>query len=102
MSVSLASQGYAYLLSLVKSLCLGLDGPILLQGDNHGAMKLAQNPITHSRSKHIDIRHQFVRDFVEREVIQLRYITTDQSTADILTKALGNLKFNQFTCDFFC
>ena len=60
MSISLASQQCVYLLSLVKSLGLGLDGPILLQGDNHGAIKLAENPITHSRSKHIDIRHHFV------------------------------------------
>ena len=59
MSISLASQQCVYLLSLVKNLGLDLDGPILLQGDNHGAIKLAQNPITHNRSKHIDIRHHF-------------------------------------------
>ena len=96
MSISLASQEYVYLLSLVKSLGLDIDGPILLQGNNQGAIKLAQNTITHSRSKHIDIRHHFVRDLVEREVVQLQYISTDQNIADILTKALGRLKFNQF------
>ena len=72
MSISLASQECVYLLSFVKSLGLDLDGPILLQGDNHGAIKLAQNRITHGRSKHIDIRHHFVRDLVEREIIQLQ------------------------------
>ena len=102
MSISLVSQECVYLLSLVKSLGLDLDGPILLQGDNHGAIKLSQNPITHSRSKHIDIRHHFVRDLVEREVIQLQYIPTDQNIADILTKALGRPKFNQFRSDLFC
>ena len=102
MSISSSSQECVYLLSLVKSLGLELDCPILLQGDNHRAIKLAQNPITHSRSKHIDIRHQFVWDLVEREVIQLRYIPTDQNIADILTKALGRPKFNQFRCDLFC
>ena len=102
MSISLASQDCVYLLSLVKNLGLDLDGPILLQGDNHGAIKLAQNPITHSRSKHIDIRHHFVRDLVEREVIQLQYIPMDQNNGDILTKALGRPKFNQFRSDLFC
>ena len=101
MSISLASQECVYLLSLVKSLGLDLDGPIRLQGDNHGAIKLAQNPITHNRSKHIDIRHHFVRDLVEREVIQLQYIPTDQNIADILTKVLGHPKFNQFRSDLF-
>ena len=72
MSISLASQECVYLLSLLKSLGLDIGGPILLQSDNHGAIKLVQNPITHSRSKHIDIRHHLVRDLVEREVIQLQ------------------------------
>ena len=102
MSISLASQECVYILPLVKSLGLDLDGPILLQGENHGSIKLAQNPITHSRSKNIDIRHHFVRDLVEREVIQLQYIPTDRNIADILTKALGRPKFNQFRCDLFC
>ena len=66
MSISLASQECVYLLCLVKSLGLDLGGPILLQGVNHGAIKLAQKPITHSRSKHIDIKHHFVPDPVER------------------------------------
>ena len=102
MSISLASQESVYLLFLVKSLGLDLDGPILLQGDNHGAIKLAQNPITHSRSKHIDIRHHFVRDLVDRKAIRLQYISTDQNIADILTKALGRPNFNQLRSDLFC
>ena len=102
MSISLASQECVYLLSLVKSSGVDIGGSILLQGYNHGAIKLAQNPITHSRSKHIDIRHHFVRDLVEREVFQLHYIPTDQNIADILTKALGSPKFNHLICDLFC
>ena len=102
MSISLASQECVYILPLVKSLGLHLDGPILLHGDNHGEIKSAQNPITHCRSKHIDIRHHFVRHLVEREAIQLRYLPTDQNIADILTKTLGRPKFSQFRCDLFC
>ena len=102
MTISLASQECVYVLSLVKSLGLDLDGPFFLQSDNHGAINLAQHPITHSRSKHIDIRHHFVGDLVEREVIQLRYIPTDQNIADILTKTLCRPKFNQLRCDLFC
>ena len=102
MNISLASQECVYVLSLVRSLGLDLDGPILFQDENHGAIKLSKNPITHSRSKHIDIRHHFVRDLVEREVIQLRYIPTDQNIADNFAKSLSRPMFNQFTCDLFC
>ena len=102
MSISGVFQECVCLLSLVKGLGLDLDGPVLLQDGNQGAIKLAQNPITHSRSKHIEIIHHFVRELVEREVIQLRYKPTDQNILDILTKALGRLKFNQLRCDLFC
>ena len=66
MSTSLASQECVYLLSLVKSLGLDLDGRFLLQRDNHLGTKLAQNPITHSRSKHIDNKYQFVLNVMAR------------------------------------
>ena len=102
MSISLASKECVYIFSLVKSLGIDLDGPILLHGDNHGAIKLVQNPITQSRSKHIDIRHHFGRDFGEPEVIQLQYIPTDQNIAEISTEALGRPKFKQFRCGLFC
>ena len=101
MSISSAAQESVYLLSLCKSLGLDLGGPVLLHGHNQGAIKLAQNQITHSRSKHIDIRHYFVRDLVERKVIQLEYLPTDENLADILTKALAGPKFIQLRCGLF-
>ena len=88
-------------MSLVESLGFDLDGPILLQGDIDGAIKLAQNPITHSRSKHIDSRHHFVRDLVERKIIQLQCIPRDQNIAVILIKTIGLPKSNQFRWDVF-
>ena len=89
MGISVGSQECIYLLSLVKCLGLDLDGPVLLQEDNPGAIKVAQNPITYSRSKHIDIRYHIVREIVEWEVIQLRYVPTDQNKAVILLKPLA-------------
>ena len=101
MRISSAAQESVYLLSLCKSLGFDLGGPVLLHGDNQGAIKLARNPITHSRSKHIDNRHHFVRDLVERKVIQLEYLPTDQNLADILTKALAGPKFMKLRCGLF-
>ena len=100
MSISSAAQESVYLLSLCNSLGLYQGGAVLLNVDNQGAIKLAQHPITHSRSKHIDIRH-FVRDLVERKVIQLEYLPTDQNLANILTKAFAGPKFIQLRCGLF-
>ena len=42
----------------------------------------------HDRSKHIEIRYHFIRDCVQRGVVKLEYISTDEQVADILTKFL--------------
>ena len=99
MSISLDAQECVDLLFLVQSSDLG--GPVLLHGDNQEVIKLAQNPITHSRSKHIDIRHHFIGDLVERRIIKLQYLPTEDNIADILTKALASSNFNQFRCGLF-
>nr|GEZ60732.1 integrase, catalytic region, zinc finger, CCHC-type, peptidase aspartic, catalytic [Tanacetum cinerariifolium] len=47
----------------------------------------------HSRSKHIDIRHHFIREQVERGVVELYFVTTDYQLTDIFTKALPRQRF---------
>ena len=61
--------------------------------DNRSCIKLSKNPVFHERSKHIDIRCHFIRDYVQRGAVQLKYIPTGEQVADILTKALGKIKF---------
>jgi hypothetical protein len=56
--------------------------------DNTSAINLSKNPVLHSRTKHIDIRHHFLRDHVLKGDISLEFITTDKQIADILTKPL--------------
>src|SRR5271169_1504954 len=60
--------------------------------DNQGAIALTKNPISHAKSKHIDIHHHFVRDAVMDKIIWLQYIPTEDMTADSLTKALSRRK----------
>ena len=67
-----------------------------MHADNQGAIALAQNPISHSRAKHIDIRFHFIRERIERNEIKLQYISTRQMVADILTKALPREAFEKF------
>ena len=64
--------------------------------DNQSCIKLSQNHVFHDRSKHIDIRCHFIRDYVQQRVVQLRYTPTGEQVVDILTKALSNIKFTYF------
>jgi hypothetical protein len=56
--------------------------------DNESAIKLANNPVQHSRTKHIDIRHHFLRDHEAKGDIALRHVSTERQLAYILTKPL--------------
>ena len=62
--------------------------------DNASAIEIAKNPVQHSRTKHIDIRHHFIRDLVEKGLITLKFVPTKNQLADILTKALDYERFS--------
>ena len=64
-----------------------------LMCDNESAVKLATNPVQHSRTKHIDIRHHFLRDHVGKGDISIYSIGTDDQLADIFTKPLDETRF---------
>nr|GFB40632.1 hypothetical protein [Tanacetum cinerariifolium] len=66
---------------------------IPLYCDNRSAIALCCNNVQHSRSKHIDIRHHFIRDQVERGVVELYFVSTDYQLANIFTKALPRQRF---------
>ncbi|KAL8094560.1 hypothetical protein AgCh_036187 [Apium graveolens] len=61
--------------------------------DNTSAINISKNPVMHSRTKHIDVRHHFLRDNVSKSNIELIYISTDKQRADIFTKPLGEDRF---------
>ncbi|KAG2788195.1 hypothetical protein PC129_g17159 [Phytophthora cactorum] len=57
--------------------------------DNRGAIALANNAGYHARTKHVDIRHHFIRENVERRTLKVDYVDTKRQLADMFTKALG-------------
>jgi hypothetical protein len=75
-------RDFGYNLSKVPLLC-----------DNESAIRLADNPVEHSRTKHIDIRHHFLRDHQQRGDIDIYHISTENQLADIFTKPLDEKRF---------
>jgi hypothetical protein len=61
--------------------------------DNESAIRMADNPVEHSRTKHIDIRHQFLRDHQKNGDIEVYHISTENQLADIFTKPLDEKSF---------
>ena len=69
--------------------------PALIFVDNKSAISLCKNPVLHDRSKHIDLRYHFIRDCVEKGSVIVEFIRTGEQKADILTKSLGRVRFQE-------
>ena len=68
---------------------------VTLRIDNKSAIALAKNPVFHGRSKHIKKRYHFIRECVENEQVEVEHVPGGEQRADILTKALGRIKFKE-------
>ncbi|KAK4254159.1 hypothetical protein QN277_020331 [Acacia crassicarpa] len=67
--------------------CINL--PINVYCDNMAAINIAHNPVQHDRTKHVEIDRHFIREKVDKGIVDLRYIPSKEQTADILTKGLS-------------
>ena len=91
-----AAKEAIWIQSFMLDIQTGQPRPIDLLCDNQGAIALAKDNKFHARTKHIDLRHHFIREAVEEEKIKVTYISTKESVADIFTKVLTRPKFMGF------
>jgi hypothetical protein len=77
-------RDYGYKLTKVPLLC-----------DNESAIRMADNPVEHSCTKHIAIRYHFLRDHQQRGDIEIAYVSTKEQLADIFTKPLDEKTFTK-------
>eukprot|EP00253_Pinus_taeda_P017227 PITA_17227 len=81
----------------MRKILVGLFGshlePTVIYCDKQSCIKLSANPVFHYRSKHIYIRYHHIRDCVQRRIMLLSYIPTEDQDADTLMKVLTRSKF---------
>ena len=68
----------------------------MIKCDNQSSIKLVNNMIYHARTNHFDAQFHFLREKLQSNEIALMYCNTCESTNDIFTKTLGNIKFELF------
>ena len=78
-----ASQETVWLNRLLTDIKAPPQTPILIKEDNQGTIAVVNNPISHKRTKHIDIKFHYVCEAFEDNVIDLKYCTTEEMIADI-------------------
>jgi hypothetical protein len=95
LALSEAVREALWLWNLFEELNVGFVKPITIHVDNQSAIKLAENAVSHQRSKHIDIRYFRVREEVANGKIKLLYVPTQENIADIMTKSTSFAVFQK-------
>jgi hypothetical protein len=93
MAAAAAAREALWIKKLVKDLGCGALGPIQVSCDNQAALSLLKDPISHARTKHIDIMHHFARERVMRGELVFVYCASDENISDALTKPLSEARF---------
>ena len=82
--------------NVLEGLGLTVEKPMVLLSDSTGAIGIAKFQKIHDRSKHIDIRYHFTREFIKDGTLRLAKVSTEENSADIFTKPLSAVKMNRF------
>ena len=94
MAASEAAKEIIWLSRLLSEITTLVATPVL-KIDNMSAVKLVKNPTFHKRSKHIEVRHYFVREKFDEGRLTVEHISGEEQIADILTKPLQKNRFEQ-------
>jgi len=92
MAASQCVKEALWLRQLLEDVGLVQEQAMRILCDNQGCIALAKNPTHHSRTKHIDVQHHFIREKMENGVISMEYCPTELMLADALTKGLAKIR----------
>ena len=70
--------------------------PTSIRCDNQICIKLSENPVFHEKLKHMEMKYHFIRYMVQKGMVKLRYIATEENIVDVMTKPLSVTKFRHF------
>ena len=95
MALSAAAQEALWMKQLLVDLDVKIETPMTIYEDNQAAISMSKNPKFHGRAKHVDIKCHFVRDQVDKGIINVIYCPTNDMLADLFTKGLPKGQFTK-------
>lgn len=81
---------------LLKEIKQNIKDLVIIYEDNQSCLKMVQNTNPNKRTKHIDVRYHFIKDYIKKGVISCQYCCSEEMIADVLTKPLNRIKFEKF------
>jgi hypothetical protein len=97
MALAAACQEVKWLRQLLTELGFGPTGETIIYEDNQACIKLSENPHAHGRTKHIDVRHHFIRELIAQGEVKIEYVPSKSNIADIFTKGVTGKLYSLLT-----
>ena len=94
-SITMAVQELLWLMNILEELKIKFNTPTIYS-DNQPAIKISQSAAIKGRTRHINVKLQFVKELLKENKIILKYVETEENIADLFTKALPEKRFKKF------
>jgi hypothetical protein len=94
-AAAMAAQESTWLKQLMKDLHQSTDSAVPLYCDNQSAIRLAENPVFHARTKHVEVHYHFLREKVLQEELEMHQVKSEDQVADLFTKGLSTTRFQK-------
>lgn len=94
LAAGLPTQQSLWLRRILEDIGKKQEGSLQLHCDNKSAIVMAKNPVFHSRTRHINIKHHFIRSVIEEGDVQLAFCSSQEQLANIFAKALPEKNFS--------
>ena len=79
---------------VLQDLRINYEMPMSLHCDNKIAIEIAHNPVQHDRTKHVEVDRHFIKENLDRKIIEFPFVRSEDQLADILTKAISRKAFH--------
>jgi hypothetical protein len=99
-SATECAQDMLFVMRVLESIGLKVEKPMILWLDNKGAIDLTNNWSASGRTRHVDVRHHFLRELKEDDIIHVKWIPTNDNSADLFTKNLDGPTFEKHMSRF--
>ena len=101
MAISEVSTKILFIAGVMKFLGMEITSPIEINVDNIGAIYLSKNATTGNCTKHVDTRYHFVWEYIEKGIVKIVFVRSEDNKTDLMTKNLGNELYAKHTKGMF-
>jgi Reverse transcriptase (RNA-dependent DNA polymerase) len=99
-ALSEAAKEIKFLVQILTSIGIKVDLPVIVNVDNVGAIFMSENVSATQRTKHVDARYHYVREFVEDGFIKIIFVRTENNKSDMMTKNVNQLTYEKHVGDY--